>query len=266
MTMMAFYGKGGIGKSTTVANLSLLFARQGLRVLQFGCDPKSDSCLSLAPGLPTTVMDEWMERGESNLRAEHCLISGRCGVACIEAGGPTPGSGCGGRAITKAFELVGSAQTLRRDYDVVLFDVLGDVVCGGFSAPMRQGYADQVFIVTSGELRSLYAANNICHAVAKCAGNGARLAGLVGNLRGLASERERIARFAAAIGTTLLVAIPRDDRVGEAEAKKLTVVEYDPESPAGRSFQELHAVIDNLRPDDLTIPRPLARPEFDRFQ
>jgi nitrogenase iron protein NifH len=135
---MAFYGKGGIGKSTVVTNLTVLFARKGKRVLQFGCDPKADSCYSLIPGPITTVMDEWLEVGESNLKLDHFLMKSNYNVDCIEVGGPTPGSGCGGRGITKALELIGDPQSLRKRYDLILFDVLGDVVCGGFSAPMRE--------------------------------------------------------------------------------------------------------------------------------
>jgi nitrogenase iron protein NifH len=265
MRVMAFYGKGGIGKSTTVSNLSVLFARTGKRVLQFGCDPKADSSYSLVPGWITTVMDEWMDRGESGLKLEHCLLEGRHQVHCIEVGGPTPGSGCGGRGITKAFELVGDPEVLRRSYDVILFDVLGDVVCGGFSAPMRAGYADEVYVVTSGEIRSLYAANNICHAVVRNAPNGVKLGGLIGNLRGIAGETERLEKFAGLIGSNVVHSIPRDPAVAEAESRRVPVIEFDESCPATAAFKLLFERIAGLKPGELHQPRPLLRADFDRL-
>lgn len=265
MRMMAFYGKGGIGKSTVVTNLSVLFAKAGKRVLQFGCDPKSDSCHSLVRGRVVTVMDEWLRRGESELRMEHCLMEGLRGVECIEVGGPTPGSGCGGRGITKAFELIGDAKALRGRYDVVLFDVLGDVVCGGFSAPMRSGYAEEVYIVTSGELRALYAANNISHAVRNNACNGARLGGLIGNLRGGPRERALIRRLADAIGTRVVHCIPRDAAVQAAERARTPCVEFEPRGAASRAFAELRKRLDAVRAADIRVPRPLAPGEFDQL-
>lgn len=264
MRMMAFYGKGGIGKSTVVTNLSLLFARAGKRVLQFGCDPKSDSCHSLVKRRVFTVMEEWLQRGEQDLRLEHCLMKGLHGVDCIEVGGPTPGSGCGGRGITKAFELVGDLETLRGRYDVVLFDVLGDVVCGGFSAPMREGYAREVYIVTSGELRSLYAANNISHAVAKHAGNGVRLGGLIGNMREVPGEQELIQKLADQINSRVIHFIPRDKTIPRAERRRIPCVELDGDSTASRAFVELCDRLNRLDPTRADVPRPLSRSEFDR--
>lgn len=265
MRVMAFYGKGGIGKSTTVSNLSALFAQDGQRVLQFGCDPKADSSYSLFAGQVTTVMDEWLDRGESDLKLEHCLMEGRYGVHCIEVGGPTPGSGCGGRGITKAFELVGDPDELRRRYDVILFDVLGDVVCGGFSAPMRAGYAEEVYVVTSGEVRALYAANNISHAVVKCAPNGVKMGGLIGNLRGVAGEAERLEKFAGLINSRVVHTIPRDPVVAEAESKRVLVVEFDGTSAASKAFLELYDIIAKQQPAKLHLPRPLLRADFDRL-
>ncbi|MDI7267271.1 MAG: hypothetical protein QME96_04690 [Myxococcota bacterium] len=265
MRMMAFYGKGGIGKSTVVTNLSILFARAGRRVLQFGCDPKSDSCHSMVRGRVVTVMDEWLQRGEADLKLEHCLMRGPHGVECIEVGGPTPGSGCGGRGITKAFELVGDPGALRERYDIILFDVLGDVVCGGFSAPMRSGYAEEVYIVTSGEIRSLYAANNISHAVRNNSRNGVRLGGLIGNLRGGSDERKLIGRLAEELGSRVIHHIPRDKAVQAAERKRTPCVEFDAKSPAGRAFAALWERVDRLRAADLCVPRPLAPSEFDRI-
>ncbi len=265
MRIMAFYGKGGIGKSTTVSNLSALFAKSGERVLQFGCDPKADSSYSLVPGAVTTVMDEWLERGESALKLEHCLLEGRHGVHCLEVGGPTPGSGCAGRGITKAFELVGNPEVLRQRYDVILFDVLGDVVCGGFSAPMREGYAEEVYVVTSGEIRSLYAANNISHAVVKNAPNGVKMGGLIGNLRGVVGETERLEKFAGLINSNVVHTIPRDPAVAEAESRRVPVIEFDESSPASAAFKRLYDRIAGMKPGRLHLPRPLLRSDFDRL-
>lgn len=264
MRMMAFYGKGGIGKSTVVTNLSVLLAREGKRVLQFGCDPKSDSCYSLVEGRVLTVMEQWQERGEAELRLEHCLMSSRHGVDCIEVGGPTPGSGCGGRGITKALELVGDPNELRSRYDFILFDVLGDVVCGGFSAPMRAGYAQEIYVVTSGEPRALFAANNISQSVCKYAPSGVRMGGLVGNLRGLPGEEERIGKLAELIGSRVVHTIPREAGIVEAELKRIPVVEADPQGPAARAFAELCQRITGLQKSQFHVPRPLARSEFDR--
>lgn len=263
MRKLAFYGKGGIGKSTIVSNLAVLFARSGQRVLLFGCDPKSDSAFALVNGRITTVMAEWLTRGESELTLEHCLMKGPYGVDCIEAGGPQPGVGCGGRGITKAFELVGDPDDMEKRYDVVLFDVLGDVVCGGFSAPMRSGYSEEVYIVTSGEFRALYAANNISHAVARNAGGGAKLGGIVANLRNVRDEREQIEELARQIGSQVLHMIPRDETVNEAERRRVPLVFHDPDCPASRALEELYERIRDLPPEQLRLPRPLPQARFE---
>ena len=262
MRKLAFYGKGGIGKSTVTCNLSLLFARAGDRVLQIGCDPKADSSYSLVSGDVHTVMEQWLEIGEQELTLSDCLLEGREGVDCIEVGGPTPGAGCGGRGITKAFELIGPAA-LGGQYDTILFDVLGDVVCGGFSVPMRAGYAEEVYIVTSGEGRALFAANNICWAVRRNARSGARLGGLIGNLRGLEGERELLSGFAAKIGAKVIACIPRDEAIVVAERDRQTVLEHAPDSAASRAFEALFAELGALTDEDTRPPTPLSRQEFD---
>ena len=265
MRMLAFYGKGGIGKSTVVTNLAVLFARQGLRVLQFGCDPKADSCYSLVTGPVRTVMDEWLASGEEELRLEHCLMQTEHGVHCLEVGGPTPGTGCGGRGITKAFELIGEAEALRTRYDVVLFDVLGDVVCGGFSAPLRARYANEVYIVTSGELRSLYAANNIAHAVKRFSRDGVRLGGIVANLRDNPREQERVELLARELGSRVLHYVPKDRLVVSAEEARVPLVTFAPHSDITRAYEALHARIDSLGAGELCTPYPLLREEFDEL-
>jgi nitrogenase iron protein len=262
---LAFYGKGGIGKSTVVSNLSVLFARQGSRVLLFGCDPKSDSCYSLVPGAVTTVMDRWARVGESDLRLEDCVMQGPYGVDCVEVGGPTAGSGCAGRGITKALELVGDMEGIRARYDVVLFDVLGDVVCGGFSAPMRARYGDEVFVVTSGEYRSLFAANNICQAVRLHARSGARLGGFIANLKDVAGEAERVGQLAEAVGSHALQHVPRDAAVAVAELARQPVVVHEPGSPAALALAELCQRITARAPTDGVVPRPLTRADLDEM-
>ncbi len=264
MRVMAFYGKGGIGKSTVVSNLSWRFAKAGARVLQFGCDPKSDSCFNLVPQREVvTVMERWAALGEADLTLEHCLMKGLDGVDALEVGGPPPGTGCGGRGITKAMELVGDPEDLRRRYDVILFDVLGDVVCGGFSAPMRAGYAEEVYIVTSGEYRAMFAANNITQAVKHYARGSVRLGGIVANLRGLDDEVARLEELASLVNTRVVQAIPRDQAVNRAEARRRPVGVDEPDALASQAFDALHAALAATVPSELTVPRPLTRPEFD---
>jgi len=265
MRASVFYGKGGIGKSTVVSNLAALFAAAGQRVLLFGCDPKSDSCYSLVQGPVVTVMERWLEVGDAELSLDSCLMPGRHGVECIEVGGPLPGTGCGGRGITKALELVGDPDALRARYDVILFDVLGDVVCGGFSAPMRSRYGDEVYIVTSGEFRSLFAANNIAQAVRHYARNGVRLAGLIANLRGLDGELDRVEQLALSIGSRVIHALPRDEEIAKAELGRVPVVDGSPSSPAAVALRDLYRKVAELDPNHRTIPRPLTRGELDRI-
>jgi len=260
---MAFYGKGGIGKSTIVTNLSVLFAKSGNRVLLFGCDPKSDSCYTLIRGPVVTVIDEWIQRGESDLKLEHCLMKSPYGVDCLEVGGPQPGTGCGGRGITKAFELVGDPEALKAKYDVVLFDILGDVVCGGFSAPMRAGYAGEVYIVTSGEIRSLFAANNISQAIRKFSSNGVKMGGLIANLRDNPHEVAAVNTLAAKINSIVIHHIPKDPAVLEAEIKRTPLVDGNVDSPASKAFTELYSRIDSIKSEDMHLPKPLPRSEFD---
>jgi nitrogenase iron protein NifH len=200
-------------------------------------------------------MDQWLVHGDAGLRFDHFLMKGRDGVDCIESGGPTPGTGCAGRGITKAFELIDDLGGLTRHYDVALFDVLGDVVCGGFAAPMRLGQAVEVYIVTSGEARSLYAANNICWAVRQNERNGARLAGLIGNLSGISGEEALLASFASRIHARLLGNVPRDEAVPAAERSRAPVLVHAPTSPAAQALAALFGAIHAV---DLTTPPPPA--------
>ena len=166
MIKIAVYGKGGIGKSTTVSNVAAVFASQGLRVMQIGCDPKADSTVLLRHGEKVETVLDLVRTRKENFTLEEMAKEGFAGVCCVEAGGPSPGLGCAGRGIIAALEILekkGAYEKYRPD--VVIYDVLGDVVCGGFAAPIREGYASKVLIVTSGEKMALYAANNINNAV-----------------------------------------------------------------------------------------------------
>ncbi|MEM2124109.1 MAG: Ni-sirohydrochlorin a,c-diamide reductive cyclase ATP-dependent reductase subunit [Methanolinea sp.] len=263
MKQIALYGKGGIGKSTTAANISAALALRGLDVLQIGCDPKRDSTRMLVQGrLIPTVMDLVRERGDAGISREDVVYTGFAGVKCVEAGGPEPGVGCAGRGIIATFQVLERLGALCAD--VVVYDVLGDVVCGGFAMPMREGYAQEVYLVTSGELMSLYAANNICKAIARLSSRTrgtCRLAGVICNARDVREEEELVGEFARRIGSTLVGFIPRDPVVQQAELNRKTVVEFAPESRQAAIYRELAArILENRRMD---IPVPLGMEELE---
>lgn len=254
MKKIAFYGKGGIGKSTTAANVSAALAEMGYSVCQIGCDPKNDSTrLLLGRTCMQTVLDMVRQYGEE-IRTEQIVHTGFAGVRCVEAGGPEPGVGCAGRGIIVALEKLKMLQAITDD-QVVLYDVLGDVVCGGFAVPIREGYATDIYIVSSGELMSLYAANNIAKGVARFAERGrVRLGGIIGNSRNVANERELLQDFAARLNTRLIAFIPRDRVVHQAEIHRKTVIEWAPQSEQAVIYRNLAGVImDNC---ELTVPEP----------
>lgn len=242
---IAIYGKGGIGKSTTVSNLSAALSSRGLRVLQIGCDPKADSTKTLTGGkkIPS-VLDVLREKKDGS-RLEDLVFEGFNGIHCVEAGGPIPGIGCAGRGIITAFnrlEELKAYDTLKPD--VVLFDVLGDVVCGGFAMPMRGGYADSVAIVSSGEMMALYAAHNIAQALRGFSARGyARLAGIIQNSRNIENEDALVRQAAREIDTGVLGIIPRSGLVQEAENLGQTVVEAFPDSPQAAVYRALSRTI-----------------------
>ena len=242
MIRIAIYGKGGIGKSTVTSNLSAAFAYMGKRVIQIGCDPKADSTINLLKGEPLLpVMDYLREKDEEPESVEEISKEGFGGVLCIETGGPTPGLGCAGRGIIATFRLLEDLR-LFETYkpDVVLYDVLGDVVCGGFAAPIREGYAKKVLVVTSGEKMALYAAGNICSAVKNFEDRSyAKVAGIILNSRNVEGEEAKVGKFADERGLPIIARIPRSNDIIRFEDRGMTVIEGDPELEVSRCFLDL---------------------------
>lgn len=241
MIRIAVYGKGGIGKSTTVSNVAAALAEMGLKVMQIGCDPKADSTILLRHGEAVpAVLDLYNEKKQA-LQLEDMIRIGYNGVICVEAGGPTPGLGCAGRGIIATFQLLEDMELFEHyKPDVVLYDVLGDVVCGGFAAPIREGYAEKVLIVTSGEKMALYAANNISSAVRNFEDRSyARVFGIVLNHRNVENETEKVQAFSEKIGVPIVGEVPRSDEIIRWEDQGKTVIEGDPDSEISRCFFDL---------------------------
>lgn len=242
MLKVAIYGKGGIGKSTVTSNLAAAFANMGKRVIQIGCDPKADSTINLLGGEPLRpVMNFMREEDEEPDELAQISKEGYGGILCIETGGPTPGLGCAGRGIIATFQLL-EDMDLFAHYkpDVVLYDVLGDVVCGGFAAPIREGYAEKVLIVTSGEKMALYAANNISSAVRNFEDRSyARVFGIVLNHRNVENEMEKVQVFSEKIGVPIVGEVPRSDEIIRWEDQGKTVIEGNPDSEISKCFFDL---------------------------
>ena len=245
MIKLAVYGKGGIGKSTTVSNISAALALSGLRVMQIGCDPKADSTASLHGGAPlNTVLDLVRQRRDA-FELSDMAVEGFGGVICVEAGGPTPGLGCAGRGIIAALEKLeqkGAYEVYKPD--VVIYDVLGDVVCGGFTMPMRAGYADKVFIITSGENMAIHAAANIAMAVENFRDRGyAQLGGLILNRRDVRDERAKVEELVSDVHTRIVGELSRSNTVQEAEALGKTVMEAFPQSEMAGEYRRLASAV-----------------------
>lgn len=241
MKKIAVYGKGGIGKSTTVSNLSASFAGMGYKVMQIGCDPKADSTKLILGGKKIkTVLDALKEK-EEDLILEDIVHVGFRGVLCVESGGPTPGLGCAGRGVITALEKLESLNAYEiYKPDIVIYDVLGDVVCGGFTMPIRNGYADEVYVVTSGEMMALFAANNIAQAIKNFGTRGyAKLCGLILNARDIENEQEIVEKASLEIGTSITGYIPRSPYVQQADQMEKTLVEAFPDSDMCKEYLKL---------------------------
>lgn len=239
---IAIYGKGGIGKSTTTSNLSAALSHLGYKVMQIGCDPKADSTKNLCQGkfIPT-VLDVLKEKEENTVKLDDIVFEGYNGVLCVESGGPTPGIGCAGRGIITAFEKLEELKAFETfKPDIVIYDVLGDVVCGGFAMPIRNGYAEDVYIVTSGEMMSMYAASNISSAVNQFKSRGyARVKGLILNHKNVKDETSLVQSLADEIGTCVFHEVPRHASIQEAENKGHTIAEEFYGSEMYKIYEEL---------------------------
>ncbi len=259
MRKIAIYGKGGIGKSTTTQNTVAALAEAGKKVMVVGCDPKADSTRLLLHGLAQkSVLDTLREEGED---VELDDIR-RC--VCVESGGPEPGVGCAGRGIITSINLLEQLGAYDEDenLDYVFYDVLGDVVCGGFAMPIREGKAEEIYIVCSGEMMAMYAANNICKGIMKFAQAGkVRLGGLICNSRRVDNEREMIAEFAKRLGTQMIHFVPRDNDVQRAEINRKTVIEWKPQAPQADEYRKLARAIDGNK--HYVIPKPLKIDELE---
>ncbi|MDX8551675.1 nitrogenase iron protein [Methanospirillum sp. J.3.6.1-F.2.7.3] len=260
MRQVAIYGKGGIGKSTTTQNTVAALASAGKKVMVVGCDPKADSTRLLLHGLcQKTVLDTLRDEGD-DIELDDILKPGFEETMCVESGGPEPGVGCAGRGIITSINLLESLGAYTPNLDYVFYDVLGDVVCGGFAMPIREGKAEEIYIVASGELMALYAANNIAKGIQKYADNGkVRLGGIICNSRKVDNEYALLKAFAEEIGSQLIHFVPRDNLVQRAEINKKTVIDFDPDSNQAQEYKKLANAIDTntmfVKPKPMTQDR-----------
>ena len=258
MRKIAIYGKGGIGKSTTTQNIVAGLVEMNRKIMVVGCDPKADSTRLLLGGLAQkSVLDTLREEGE-DVELEDIRKLGYGGTWCVESGGPEPGVGCAGRGIITSINMLESlgAYEESEGLDYAFYEVLGDVVCGGFAMPIRDGKAEEIYIVVSGEMMAMYAANNISKGIVKFAAAGSvRLAGLICNSRAVDNEAEMIEKFAAKLNTKMIHFVPRHNDVQRAEINRKTVIEWNPELPQAQVYRDLAKAIDEN--DEYTIPTPM---------
>lgn len=266
MRKVAIYGKGGIGKSTTTQNTVAALAEMGKKVMVVGCDPKADSTRLLLGGLAQkTVLDTLRDDGE-DIELDEIRRGGFCNTLCVESGGPEPGVGCAGRGIITSINMLEQLGAYAKEemLDYVFYDVLGDVVCGGFAMPIRDGKAEEIYIVVSGEMMAMYAANNICKGIVKFAEAGAvRLGGLICNSRKVDNELELILALADKLGTQLIHFVPRDNDVQRAEINRKTVIEWNATAPQADEYRKLaNAINSNTK---FVIPKPLKMEELEKL-
>ena len=258
--------RGGIGKSTTTQNTVAGLAEMGKKVMVVGCDPKADSTRLLLGGLAQkSVLDTLREEGE-DVELEDIRRMGFGGTWCVESGGPEPGVGCAGRGIITSINMLESlgAYEESEELDYAFYDVLGDVVCGGFAMPIRDGKAQEIYIVCSGEMMAMYAANNICKGIRKYAeSGGVRLGGLICNSRNVDNEYEMIAELASKLGTQMVYFVPRDNDVQRAEINRQTVIEWNAEAPQAQHYRNLAKAIDGNQM--FVIPNPLEIEQLEQL-
>ena len=266
MRKIAIYGKGGIGKSTTTQNTVAGLAEMGRKVMVVGCDPKADSTRLLLGGLAQkTVLDTLRTEGE-DVELDDIRKVGFSDSICVESGGPEPGVGCAGRGIITSINLLEQlgAYSETQGLDYVFYDVLGDVVCGGFAMPIREGKAKEIYIVVSGEMMAMYAANNICKGIVKFAeAGGVRLGGLICNSRQVDNEQDMIEAFAEKLGTQMIHFVPRDNMVQRAEINRKTVIEFD---PAHSQADEYRTLAHKIEKNEMqVIPKPMHTDELEKL-
>lgn len=254
---IAIYGKGGIGKSTIVSNIAAAYS-QDHNVLVIGCDPKADTTRTLYGNRLPTVLNVLKEKRQAAV--DDVVFEGYNQVMCVESGGPEPGVGCAGRGVIVAMNLLEKLEVFSEDLDVIIYDVLGDVVCGGFAVPLREDFADEVYIVTSGEYMALYAANNICKGIKKLKGN---LGGIICNCKGIENEEEIVRQFAQQVESKVIGVIPRSELVQKSEIEAKTVLEKFPESEQAHFYRKL--ADDVFQNEEFTVPHPMEIDEFEEF-
>ena len=265
MRKIAIYGKGGIGKSTVTQNLVAALAENGASCMLVGCDPKADSTRLLLGGLAqTSILDTMRLAGGDDIELDDILQSGFAGAQCVESGGPEPGVGCAGRGIITAINMLEEQGAYDDGLDYVFYDVLGDVVCGGFAMPIREGKAQEVYLVASGEFMSLYAANNICKGIKRYASTGGtRIGGIICNCRNVENEVALVEEFARRIGTQLVHVIPRSNAVQLAEVNRKTVIENDPDCEQAQEYRTLASKI--AAGPALSVPSPMEQEELEEL-
>lgn len=264
LRQVAIYGKGGIGKSTTTQNLTAGLAELGKNIMVVGCDPKADSTRLLLGGMHQKTVLDTLREMKQGIQLDDLMKIGFKGIRCVESGGPEPGVGCAGRGIITSIGMLENLGVYTEELDYVFYDVLGDVVCGGFAMPIREGKAKEIYIVASGEMMSLYAANNISKGIAKYATKGGvRLGGIICNSRNVDHEKDLLRAFSKELGTQLIHFVPRNNIVQRAEIKRKTVIEYSPETAQADEYRQLAEKIENN--EMFTIPTPMSQDRLEEI-